>query len=76
MTSRSTRVLSALREGEVCSLRDFYQSRRPNDRNAVGDLVAAGYLIESVTRKHGCVEDEPVHAHHRLIRTPAQMTCV
>lgn len=76
MNARVEDVKALLREHEVvCSLKDFYQTGKPNRRNAVSTLRASGWVIETaVARFAECGEDAPVHAHHRLARDPEQLT--
>lgn len=82
MSSRTERVITLLRDRMVCSFCDFYQTKRPNDRNAISELRDKGFGIESDTHVWRCTDDpdEPAHAHHRLVydptRQPQQMTLV
>lgn len=75
MSDREERVKTLLRQGMVCALRDFYGTRRPNDRNAISELWDKGFQIRSETRGWHCTDDpnEPPHAHHWLIRDPERV---
>ena len=75
MSARTDRVLALLRDRSICSLYDFYRTQHRNDRNAVPELRAMGYGIQSETRAWHCTSDpdEPAHTHHRLVLDPKRV---